>query len=137
MAKILDNITKVHTGFPDGPKQSLLKRTLKEHAVPAMMAGIKSPEARKYMSMFADNEEQLKLLTNPENVASMPWLHETQAYLMANAICTPITDGQTGNGIFKKDGQDGLNAFDASIAANPAVSVVGERPEAFTKLFEE
>lgn len=135
MVKIIDNIKRVHNGFPESSKQSKLLETLKDHAIAAMIAGLTSPAARTYMSMFADNEEQINLLTNPNDVDGMPWLHETQAYLMANAICTPITDGQTGNGIFDRDGEAGLRALDGTLSADVQESVVASRPEAFRDLF--
>ena len=139
MAKLIDNIRRVHDGFAENNKNSILLETLKEHGIAAMIGGIKSPEARKYMSMFAHNEQQLTLLTNTDEVASMPWLHETQAYLMSNSICTPITNGKTGSGIFDKAGEVGLNALDAQGLLSTAVeaTVVNERPDAFKQLFPQ
>lgn len=137
MATILENITRVHTGFVDDEaKQDELLLILKTHAVKAILKGIESDEAKKYMSMFADNERQLNLLTNPEVVPDMPWLSEVQAYLMANSVCAPSTNGQTGNGIFDEPGAAGLSAFDAEPNVVSGASVVGLRPAEFDPLFQ-
>jgi hypothetical protein len=135
MAKILEKINKVHTGFPQGAKQADLLKVLKESAIEAVVRGVGSEAGKTYMSMFADSEEQLKLLTNPNDVAGMPWLHEVQAYLLANAMCAPITNGQTGNGIFKSAIAADFEAIDTKLSTKVEASVVERRPKKFQELF--
>ena len=135
MAKILEKINKVHTGFPQSAKQAELLKALKESAIEAVVQGVGSEEGKKYMSMFADSEEQLNLLTNPNKVDGMPWLHEVQAYLLANAMCAPMTNGQTGNGIFKTAIATDLEAIDAKLSTTVEASVVERRPKKFQELF--
>jgi hypothetical protein len=135
MAKILEKINKVHTGFPQSAKHAKLLKALKESAIEAVVRGVGSEAGKAYMSMFADSEEQLNLLTNPNNVEGMPWLHEVQAYLLANAMCAPITNGQTGNGIFKTAIATDLEAVDAKLSTTVEASVVERRPKEFQELF--
>jgi hypothetical protein len=135
MPRILDNIKRVHAGFPQPSKQAKLLKALKDSAIQVAVHGVASDAGRTYMSMFADSEDQLKLLTNPEDVAGMPWLHEVQAYLVANAMCAPVTNGQTGNAIFNTANADGLNTIDAQLSADVQESVVNWRPEGFRELF--
>ena len=137
MATILEKIRRVHTGFvTNKPKQDQLLLILKTHGIKAILKGIESNEAKVYMSMFADNERQLNLLTNPNNVPNMPWLPEVQAYLMANCVCAPNTNGQTGNGIFDQLGEAGLATFDANVSVAVDASVVQRRPPEFDPLFQ-
>jgi hypothetical protein len=59
---------------------------LKQAAIEAMMEGIQSPEWVSYMSLFAENTEQLNRLTVPQ-AGEDSWLTESRAYIIANAIC--------------------------------------------------
>ena len=68
---------------------------LKQAAIEAMMAGIGSDAWDSYMSLFADNTEQLTRLT-VRAVNEDLWLLESRAYMVANSICGADSTTQTG-----------------------------------------
>src|SRR5215212_1380017 len=88
MGNILENIGKIHIAVVKDKEtgDGELGQTLGEFAVAAIMGGIKSEAWKTYMSIYADNADQLKLLTevgNPED----DYLSQTRAYIVSNAVC--------------------------------------------------
>lgn len=80
---------------------------LKVAAIKATLGGINSNDWKKYMSIFASNEDQLKRLTGRDANAADTWVKETSAYLVANGTC----GGFTPNGLpqfLKAEIDDGL-----------------------------
>jgi hypothetical protein len=69
--------------------------SLKNTAIEAMVTGINSPAGEAYMSMFADNAQQLARLTKPDKANDPDWLPQSRAYIMANSICGTITGTRT------------------------------------------
>jgi hypothetical protein len=67
---------------------------LKQAAIEAMMAGIGSDQWKSYMSLFADNTEQLNRLTVRAENEDL-WLTESRAYMVANSICGADSTTQT------------------------------------------
>lgn len=93
---IKDNLNKMHVAvvtdtFNGGNLGSLLRAT----AVNALTNGRTSDEWKEYMTLFADNEEQLMRLT-AEGDNDPGWFREQRAYIVSNAICGADTNGQTG-----------------------------------------
>jgi hypothetical protein len=67
---------------------------LKQAAIEAMMAGIGSKEWKSYMSLFADNADQLNRLTVRAQNEDL-WMLESRAYMVANSICGADSTTQT------------------------------------------
>ena len=95
---ILENLDKVHLAVVKDkvvPNAQGLKGTLGAKigklAVDAIMGGIKDPAWAKYMSLFADNADQLKLLTQPVE-GEDSYLPEARAYIVSNAVCAAGTN---------------------------------------------
>ena len=81
---------------------------LKVAAIKATLGGLSSEDWRKYMSLFASNEDQLKRLTGKDPNAADAWVKETSAYMVANGTC----GGFTPNGLpqfLKVEIDDGLS----------------------------
>lgn len=103
MATILENLSKVHVAVvvDKETKQGDLGLAISQLAVKAIMGGLGSPYWVKYMSIFADNPEQLQLLTkvteNEEEVN--PYLPHTRAYIVSNSVCAPATESFTAMGV--------------------------------------
>ena len=98
---IMKNLEKMHVavvvdkfnGSPNGIGQKLSKA-----AIDAIMSGFGSPKWREYMSLFADNPEQLKRLTEVQGT-DLSYYPEARAYIVANAVCGAGTTGQTGQAV--------------------------------------
>lgn len=86
--KIIDNIKKVRCGVVvDTYKGGTKGFELKVAAIKAALGGVGSDDWRNYMTIFADNEAQLKRLTAKDAQAGNPWVKETSAYMVANGTC--------------------------------------------------
>src|SRR5690349_12633683 len=86
MSTILEKLKQTDAAMKNPANTVQLGLRLKQAAIKAMMAGIGSNQWKSYMSLFADNDEQLTRLTVPvEN--EDPWLPQSRAYIVANAIC--------------------------------------------------
>lgn len=94
MSTILDKLKQTGAAMDDAAIRDQLGLRLKQAAIKAMMAGIGKKDWNEYMSLFADNSQQLNRLTVPvEN--EDPWLPEARAYIVANAICGADSTTQT------------------------------------------
>lgn len=79
-------------GIPPGR----IGRDLSDAAVAAITGGIKSDDWKKYMSLFADNKEQLERLTIQKPVGEEPaYLKLFRAYIVSNAVCDITTTTNT------------------------------------------
>jgi hypothetical protein len=68
---------------------------VKNAGIDAVMGGINSEEWKAYMSLFADNAEQLKLLTTADPATDPSYLPQSRAYIVTNSICGTITGTRT------------------------------------------
>lgn len=86
MSTILKRLQITDAAMQNAAIRDQLGFELKQAAIKAMMKGIESPEWISYMSLFAENAEQLNRLTvlQPDEDS---WLTESRAYMIANAIC--------------------------------------------------
>jgi hypothetical protein len=88
--KILDNVQKISEEVGDDEQIGV---RIKNLAVKAMFKGIGSEEWAKYMSIFADNADQLKFL-NTDDPTLDEWDKDSIAYLVSNAICGGASTGK-------------------------------------------
>lgn len=72
---------------------STFLQDLRDGAVRATLGGVGSADWRLFMTVFADNEQQLQRLTVSDGVAGASYVRETSAYLVGGSICTDITTG--------------------------------------------
>jgi hypothetical protein len=86
-AVVLDNIN----GNPP-----TLGKQIGNAAVAAITGGINSAEWKSYMSLFADNAEQLERLTVPKPTDA-DYLPQLRAYIVSNAVCDATTTTATAN----------------------------------------
>lgn len=94
MSTILQRLNKTSMAMKSAAHRVQLGFLLKQSAIKAMMGGIGSEDWKAYMSLFADNADQLTRLTvQKEN--DEPWLLEARAYIVANAICGADSTTQT------------------------------------------
>jgi hypothetical protein len=97
MAKITENLDKTHVAVViDTYKGGNLGVRIAQLAIRAVNGGLGSKDWRNYMSLFADNEEQLNLLTTEEVPADKPYLEQSRAYMVSNAVCDAATTTETG-----------------------------------------
>ncbi|MDX6385566.1 MAG: hypothetical protein QOK48_3139 [Blastocatellia bacterium] len=99
MGTILSNLNKVHVAvvldkFKHGEDKAEFAKDLAAAAIDAIMGGVHSDAWKLYMSLFADNEAQLALLTEPKD-QEPSYLPTARAYIVANAVCGAGTTGQT------------------------------------------
>ena len=129
MATISEKLDIVEKAMTVPGKKLALGNLLKNHAIKAMMKGIGSDEWRQYMSMFADNQQQLDRLTTAEENEGQ-WLRESRAYIVSNSVCATATNTKTKNGVATDQLDGGLStAEDGAIKAlRPAdfKTLVGE-----------
>lgn len=71
--------------------QGLLGFPLQGAAIAAALGGIKSEAWRKYMTIHASNEAQLKRLTGEDDLSVSSYVRESSAYMVANATCGGLT----------------------------------------------
>lgn len=122
MSTIFDNLKKVHAAVAlDNAKGTgQLGAKIGELAVEAITGGIKSPAWRAYMSLFADNDEQLQRLISDPPPPQESYLTQNRAYIVSNAVCA----ADTGTFVADRVVENEINgaAFgepdDAFIAAN-------------------
>ena len=130
MGKITDGIKKVHAAMDIQENKEDLGKLLRNYAIEAIASGPNTTPWRTYMSMFAENEEQLELLSLPKETDDK-YLRHARAYLVANSVCAVHTNTRTGNGIFQTQSE---TALDENVSA-----IVDEklkkkwRPENFAK----
>ncbi|HEX5873603.1 MAG TPA: hypothetical protein VFY60_03085 [Pyrinomonadaceae bacterium] len=86
MSTILERLEMTGTAMQNAAIRDKLGNDLKKAAIKAMMNGIDSPEWVSYMSLFAENAEQLNRLTVPQPDEET-WQTESRAYIVANSIC--------------------------------------------------
>jgi hypothetical protein len=91
--KILDRVKaiSVHLGKDKEATGGLQGLPLQGAAVDAAIAGRESEEWRKYMSIHASNEAQLKRLTGKDELANEYYVRVSSAYMVGNALCGGIT----------------------------------------------
>lgn len=91
--KILDRIKAIseHLGKDKEATGGLLGLPLQGAAIDAAIEGRASEAWRKYMSIHASNEDQLKRLTGKDALANESYVRESSAYLVGNALCGGIT----------------------------------------------
>jgi hypothetical protein len=94
MSTILDRLNQTGTAMNTAEFRDQLGFRLKRAAIEAMMAGIGSKEWNSYMSLFANNTEQLNRLTVRGENEDL-WLLESRAYMVANSICGADSTTQT------------------------------------------
>lgn len=126
MANILKRLQKTDAAMDNPAHRVQLGFKLKEASIKAMMGGIGSDDWKAYMSLFADNVDQLNRLTVPQD-GEDAWLPEARAYMVANAICGADSTTRTSLRV-DDDIDDGVNnAADGSVvdpgqpAANGAI----------------
>jgi hypothetical protein len=86
---------------PDDMDAGKLGPRLNLMAVDALTQGIGTQAWSDYMSLFANNEDELAQLIDPERAKdpTMPWLKQSRAYIVSNAICDIGTNGETGRNV--------------------------------------
>jgi hypothetical protein len=93
--KIIDNLKKVAAAVAlDDTKGGNFGTLVQNAAIDAITNGLDSNAARDYMSLFADNADQLRRLTTPE-ATDLNWFRESRAYIMGNGVCGTITGTRT------------------------------------------
>jgi hypothetical protein len=104
MATIIEKVGEIHIAVVTDKEQGngALADALSKLAVEAIMEGFGKPAWRKYMSIFADNTDQLKLLTERQGDPEPDYLPKVRAYIVANAVCAAGTNTATTNGITKE-----------------------------------
>lgn len=94
MATIFDNLKHAHAAVArdNAVGSGKLGTDIGRLAVAAITGGIRSPEWRAYMSLFADNEEQLqRLISDPPPATEKDYLPQLRAYIVSNAVCAADT----------------------------------------------
>ena len=94
MSTITDRLKQTGAAMKTAEFNDQLGFRLKRAAIEAMMAGIGSKAWTSYMSLFADNTEQLNRLTVRGENEEL-WLLESRAYMVANSICGADSTTQT------------------------------------------
>ena len=94
MSSITDRLIQTGKAMKTDEFRDQLGFELKQAAIEAMMAGIGSKPWTSYMSLFADNTEQLNRLTVRGDNEEL-WVLESRAYMVANAICGADSTTQT------------------------------------------
>ncbi|MET0648057.1 MAG: hypothetical protein ABW208_15685 [Pyrinomonadaceae bacterium] len=104
MASIIEKVGEIHIAVVKDKelKNGALADALSKLAVEAIMEGFGKPAWLKYMSIFADNTDQLKLLTERQGNPEPDYLPKVRAYIVANAVCAAGTNTATTNGITKE-----------------------------------
>jgi hypothetical protein len=71
---------------------------VKNQAIAAIYSGFGQPEWNAYMSNYADTIKEMSRLTTTEG-DDIPYVRESRAYLVGNAVCLPGTTQGTTQGI--------------------------------------
>ena len=114
MGAIYDNLKKVHAAVAlDNAKAGggKLGEDIGKLAVAAITGGIKSPAWRAYMSLFADNEEQLQRLISDPPPDDESYLPRNRAYIVSNAVCA----ADTGTFVADRVVESEINGADGSV----------------------
>jgi hypothetical protein len=100
MGNIFENIGQIHIAVVKDKemRKGELAQALGTLAVEAIMGGIGSAAWVKYMSVFAENEAQLKVLTAAAE-GEEAYLPKSRAYIVSNAVCAAGTNTATTNGV--------------------------------------
>lgn len=94
MSTILDRLHQTGTAMDDEEVRVQLGMQLKQAAIRALMAGIGQKPWNDYMSLFANNQQQLTRLTVAAE--NEDWrVTESRAYIVANSICGADSTTQT------------------------------------------
>jgi hypothetical protein len=93
---------------------------LRNAAIDALTGGIQSEAWVKYMSIFADNEAQLRRLTVVDEQNDPNWIRESRAYIVSNAVCGANTTTNTGANV--------RDEIDAGIDEEPDGKIVKPFP---------
>ena len=117
MSSIKDRLDQAGAAMKTDQHKTQLGFQLKQAAIEAMMAGIGSKKWNEYMSLFADNTEQLNRLTVRAE-GEQSWLLESRAYMVANSICGADSTTQTS---LKVDAliDDGIQTEGANMIIDP------------------
>jgi hypothetical protein len=110
MGNIFENVGQIHIAVVKDKetKQGVLAQTLSTLAVKAIMGGLGSAAWKEYMSIFADNDAQLKLLTETTEDED-EYLPKSRAYIVSNAVCAAGTNTATTNGVDRAIGDQVAN----------------------------
>lgn len=122
MADIIKKVGAIHIAVVKDKETrgGELAEALSKLAVEAIMEGVGKPAWRKYMSIFADNPDQLKLLSEPGN-PEPDYLPKVRAYIVANAVCAAGTNTATTNGLSPQMKSSLVAAVDNTQAAGVTV----------------
>lgn len=94
--KIFENLQRVAAAVAvDDLAGGTFGERVKNAGIAAVMGGIKSAEWKAYMSLFADNADQLRLLTTADPANDPSYLGQSRAYIVTNSICGTITGTRT------------------------------------------
>lgn len=85
--KILERIALVQAALVAQGTTTTLHFELSDAAIKATRGGIVSQDWADYMTVFADNEQQLKRLTGKDDQAEEDYVKVSSAYLVANGTC--------------------------------------------------
>src|SRR5258705_9384865 len=87
MSKIMENLENTSRAMRTEGIREALGLQLQDASIKALVEGMKTGgDWEKYMSLFADNEDQLRLLTVATE-GEEGYLRVSRAYMVANAIC--------------------------------------------------
>ncbi len=85
---IMGNLKKVSAAVEaDNDNGGNFGVRLRKSAINALIGGIRSADWMTYMSIFADNAEQLRRLTVVDEQNDPNWVKESRAYIVSNAVC--------------------------------------------------
>jgi len=99
---ILERLLQAHIAvIRDTANGGRLGFEIGELAIKAVTEGIGTPEWKAYMSLFADNLQQLSRLTDRTDVAN-DYFPKGRAYIVANGTCGAETDTFTLKGVESK-----------------------------------
>lgn len=94
MSTILDRLNQTDAAMNSDKFRDSLGTKLKQAAIEAIMNGINSKEWKSYMSLFADNADQLNRLTVRAEKEDL-LVVESRAYMVANSVCGADSTTQT------------------------------------------
>lgn len=93
--KIFENLQRVAAAVAvDELAGGTFGERVKNAGIAAVMGGISSQQWRDYMALFADNADQLRLLTTPDET-DPSYMAQSRAYIVTNSICGTITGTRT------------------------------------------
>lgn len=117
--KIFQNLQRVAAAVAvDELAGGTFGERVKNAGIRAVMGGIGSEEWRAYMSLFADNADQLRLLTTEDSATDPSYLAQSRAYIVTNSICGTITGTRTHLNV-ERSIDDGLSDTDDGSVTKP------------------